>query len=198
MKQPFKIACLGVLGFGLVQGISYGAVYTYDWEGGLPGYSGTLVLDAPSSAAAPYGGSLSDVVSLVVTTPVNGTFVADVNPADGLGSIGTYSDNGNGPLVDTTLIWNPSQITQMVLAYYGSNDPNSPDYYQGIVVSETLVNGSLQGQLSFYNPPSPNVDLDITGQWVAAPAPEPAAYGALAGAGLLLVTLGSQFRRKQA
>jgi len=56
----------------------------------------------------------------------------------------------------------------------------------------------LQGQLSFYNPPSPNVDLDITGQWVAAAVPEPAAYGALAGAGVLLVSLGSQFRRKQA
>jgi hypothetical protein len=169
-------------------------VYTYDWEGGLQGYSGTLVLDAPFSTA----GSLSDVVSLVVTTPVNGTFVADVNPADGLGFIGTYSDNGNGPLVDTTLIWNASQVTQMALTYYGSNDPNSPAYYENVVVAETMVNGSLQGQLSFYNPPSPNVDLDITGQWVAAAVPEPAAYGALAGAGVLLVSLGSQFRRKQA
>jgi hypothetical protein len=191
MKHLNKLVLSCFTGLVLSTGSSYGAFYTYVWEGGLPGYSGTLVLDAPSST----GGGLSDVVSLEVTTPVNGTFVADVNPADGLGSIGTYSDNGNGPLVDTTLIWNASQITQMSLAYYGSNDPNSPQYYQGIVVSETIVpDGSLQGQLSYYNPPSPNVDLDITGQWVAAP--EPATTSAIAGIAALGTFGYAALRRK--
>ena len=65
---------------------------TYTWKGGAPGYSGTIVLDSPSST----GGSVSDIVSWVQSTPLF------LNVAD-LSLVGS----------DAPFTWNSSEITSM-------------------------------------------------------------------------------------
>jgi hypothetical protein len=157
MKQLSKIVSLSVLIFGLSKSISYGAVQTYEWQGDA-GYSGTLVLDTPSSSA----GSLSDIVSLVVTTPMNGTIVADTDPAD-----------GNIGLLDPVFTWNAGQITEMGIIAYTS-DPSSPDY----LIAAQNFDGTGLNQLSGAAAPDLNTplfdEIDTGGNWLAVSVPEPA------------------------
>jgi hypothetical protein len=163
MKQLYKMASLGVLLFGLGRGTSYGAFYTYEWEGD-PGYSGTLVLDAQSSA----GGSISDIMYLEVTTPDNGTLIADLNPA-----------NGDVQLIDPVFTWNAGQITEMGITAYVTADPNSPAFPDYLIAAQNF-DGTGLNQLSGAAPTlsSPLFDeIDTGGNWVAAvPEPSSLAY----------------------
>jgi hypothetical protein len=129
---------------------------TYEWTGGTPGYSGTIVLDSPSSS----GGSLSDIVSLSVTTPTNGTITPDLNPAD-----------GNTYLADPTFTWTPTQITEMgIIGYDLANDY--------IIVAQNFGGGGLN-QLSGELNSTAFDEIDTSGTWTAVQIPEPGYYALL-------------------
>jgi hypothetical protein len=52
--------------------VSAQANETYVWTGGLPGYSGSIVLDSSSSPNG--GGTMADIVSAEITVPLPGFF----------------------------------------------------------------------------------------------------------------------------
>ena len=87
----------------------------YAWEGGAPGYHGTIVMDSPSSS----GGTFSDIVSISVSTP-DGPTIYGI-PSTGLDYYGS------------PITWNSSQITEM---YFGMQATVS-GYY--LVVAENLL-----------------------------------------------------------
>jgi len=170
MRHLFKITLFSIAGFGLSGASSYAGLYEYDWVGGTPGYYGTLILDSPSST----GGSINDVVSLTITTPINGTIVADLNPAD-----------GNAYLADSTFTWNSSQITEMgILGFDAAGD---------YVIAAQNLSGSGLNQLSGELASTAYDEVDIGGSWVAAPVPEP---GTVISGVLLMVPFGVNTFRK--
>ena len=166
MKQLCKMASLSVLVLGLGKGTGRAALYTYEWQGD-PGFSGTLVLDAPASA----GGSISDIVSLEVTTPLNGTLIADMNPAD-----------GNVMLIDPIFTWNAGQITEMGVTAYVTADPSSAAFSDYMIAAQNF-DGTGLNQLSGAAPTSSSPlfdEIDTGGNWVAV-VPEPSALAYCAG-----------------
>ena len=163
------------------------ASFEYDYKNGSPGYSGSLFLDTNSST----GGSLSDIVSLTVTTP-GGTFT--YNPSNPDLSHFNYNQTASYNSLESAFTWNPTEITQMhvLFDYYfisgytawsyaevAQNAPASPTNFTGI--------GTLNNAVSYH--------YDYSGSWVAAkPPPVPdggsslyllsVALAALAGAAL--------------
>jgi len=143
-------------------GAANAASYTYDWIGGTPGYYGSLVLDASSSSSG--GGSASDIVSLSVTTPHNGTIVLDT--AD-------WVSLGYPQLLDPVFTWNSSQITEMAIFGYDASGNNSV-----LIAEDAFVGGANQDS----NELGISSDADIGtygvegGSWEAVPnaaVPEP-------------------------
>lgn len=123
---------------------------TYDWTGGLPGYSGTIVLDSPSSA----GGNLGDIVSMDITAP-------------GYGSTQVLVDLG---FLDGQFTWSATHITDM--EYVNGLDQGPFNAYFDIEASAPGDYGrsdvGVSGDLGDVN--------DFSGSWEArasADVPDP-------------------------
>jgi hypothetical protein len=143
-------------------------IYEYDWLGGEPGYSGKIFLDAPSSASAPNGGTLTDVLAgSYLTTPL-----------------------GNYPIFDSAfsaltapwvpdVVWDQTHIIDMALFF----KPTTPIYYpiygqptEALAqVGYFNVNNGLENVITQNGGgwSTPNVGADYSGQWLAVPVPEP-------------------------
>lgn len=147
------------------------ASFEYDYKNGAPGYSGSILLDTNSSAA----GSLSDIISLTVTTP-GGTFA--YNPSDPNISQFNYNQTATYNSLESAFTWDQNQITEMhvLFDYYyiggytawsyaevGQNAPTDPPF-TGI--------GTLNNAINYH--------YDFSGSWVAAtPPPVPDAGSSL-------------------
>jgi len=157
------------------------SVFEYDWVGGQPGYSGKIFLDAASSASAPNGGTVADVLEGSYVQTRYGTFTI-FDP--------TLTTSFSPWVPD--VIWNSTRILDMGL-YFDSTDPftinwpynDTPAYgyaavNYGIVQPEgLLVEGvSANGVRGWMN-----YEADFTGQWLAVPEPTTlalAGYGSAA------------------
>jgi hypothetical protein len=130
--------------------VSAQANETYVWTGGMPGYSGSIVLDSSSSPNG--GGTMADIVSAEITVPLPGFF-------------GTQEYTFNfDPLTAssfTPLVWNPEDITGMEIRWQDVpsfvNDPNFGSNYLGDYnsnegVSTEDLTGSWQGETPFAVP----------------------------------------------
>jgi hypothetical protein len=150
---------------------------TYDWTKGLPGYSGTIVLDSSSSA----GGSLADVVSISVTTPGGSDTLTQANIAD------VYINNPYGPFT-----WNASQITGMWIAWYTTSDHSMNAPAGGVGQN---YQPSIPGHNFVFDPNDNFIDFvglgnkDLTGAWRAASVPDAGSTSLLLG--LALTGLGA-------
>jgi hypothetical protein len=137
----------------------------YDWTGGAPGFSGSIVLDSNSNT----NGTLADIVSVVITDPEH-TF--DVVP-------GSFLDSFDGT---EAFSWNPSQITGMSILFDSGL----------ISVDENFDNTGLN-DIQVVELPS-NLDTDTTGSWLAASGsstaiPDSASTGVLVGAAFIGLVL---------
>jgi hypothetical protein len=169
MKNRFsfiKLVTLLVFTFAFGTGLE-AQIYEYDWIGGEPGFSGKIFLDAPSSASAPHGGTVTDVLAgSYFTTP-----------------IGTYPifDSAYSSEWSSTLSWDQNHITVAMLffqpttliydPYFGwpSEAETQVGLYgvtSGIQIIIKESNGGFATQTH---------EDDYTGQWRAVPVPEPAA-----------------------
>jgi hypothetical protein len=139
--------------------------YEYDWVGGKPGFSGKILLDAPSSALALHGSTDADVLA--------GSFVA--TPLGTFSVLNLSLDAAFGPAGHMS--WDPSQITQMWLFFDSTTPINNPGYNQPAIGSalagdptygSAIEIGSLVGGYGT----AFGFD-DFSGHWAAAPVPEP-------------------------
>ncbi len=88
--------------------------------------------------------------------------------------------------------YGPTHYNTLIGLWGGDVNGNpSPGLYT-LFVGEALLDGNGNVLVNEY------VYHSDSGSLTLVSAPEPAAYGALAGSGVLLVSLGSQFRRKKA
>jgi hypothetical protein len=155
--------------------------FEYDWTGGAPGFSGQLFLNAPSSALASDGGSVNDVLAgSYLTTP-----------------LGTFSilDPGDSSAFDGQLLWNQQGISIMWLFL----QPTTPISYgptggtPAMALAEAGIHGvdfSLEvGSLINGGFTTAYASDDFGGQWLAAPAPEPASLALLSAGAILLLGL---------
>lgn len=195
--------------------------FTFNSSGGMDA-SGTITIDSVANVAT--SGSINVVnvplESLPGTTTASGSLLAlsagsaisssqsDVRTQDG--TVITYGVAAYAPPSDP--IFDGAGVC--FASGYAGLQSSTPSY-------DTVVNiwgngaGSYEMFIGEANPAYLNPNgTPITGaphdeiQWVyttingsltlTSAVPEPATYGALAGAGLLLVTLGSHFRRKLA
>ena len=156
-------------------------IYEYDWTGGQPGFSGKIFLDAPSSGVAPHGGRDSDVLPGSYVMSPFGTFSilnTGLDAAFGFGGV---------------VIWDANHILGMDLFFNSPRPINNPFYNLPAIGharadtfdSQNIIEiGSLAGGFASVF----SMD-DFTGQWLAAPVPEPSAAailmiaGAVAGLG---------------
>jgi hypothetical protein len=172
MKKCEKTAVLSALLLSF--GASVQANTTYDWTGGAAGYTGTIVLDSSSSS----GGSVADIVSLVISTPTTGGTL-DVNLASAY-------------LADPIFTWNSSQITEMGVwenVEFTAEGPGSfevavEENYMGLLNDNLLESASDNGGYVYsygYYP----------GSWVAATTAVPDGGSSVWLLGLALVGLGS-------
>ena len=143
------------------------AIYEYDWVGGQPGFSGKIFLDASSSASAPNGGTDADVqAGSFVSTPLGTFSVLDKGLDGAFGPAGA-------------MLWDASHITMMWLFFQPTTPINNPGYNLPAIgsaqtgvfgVGNAIEVGSLvggYGTVFAYD--------DFSGQWTAAPVPEPSA-----------------------
>lgn len=177
--MKWKVASLRLTALAacvLLPSVSSGSlpVYEYDWIGGQPGFSGRIFLDAPSSATAPNGGTVADVVGGSLTTPL-GTFPI-FNPS--LSSsffVPVAWDQTHISLMD--LFFEPtSPIINPVygLPAVGQAQVNFQGVQNGLETSVLPLNGGVATAFVYD---------DFSGQWLAAPEPSTAALIALGGLG---------------
>jgi hypothetical protein len=165
------------------------SIYEYEWIGGQTGFSGEIFLDAPSSALAPNGGRDTDVLpGSFLSTPLGTFSVLDTGLDASFGAAGAMS-------------WNSSQITVMWLFFQPTTPINNPAYNKpaigaAIVGEEGVGNaievGSLVGGFG-----TAYAFDDFSGQWLAAPVPEPAIaslilLGAIAALGRVMRKTGTR------
>lgn len=165
-----KIALISSLAFCIGLSVQ-GQDTTYTWQGGAPGFSGTLVLDAPSSPLG--GGSASDIVSWQLTTPIGGTV--------------TLYPGVVGP-VDPTFTWNSSQITEMAIEGIGSGSFGNVLMLAGQNYFGSGLNLVAVENLNGFQ------ESDTTGSWKAA-VPDGGSTVALLG--VALAGLGAVRRFRQ-
>jgi hypothetical protein len=115
---------------------------TYDWTGGAPGFSGSIILDSPLSS----GGSLSDILSISITTPSSGTISMNMSP-------------GRVFLTDPTFTWNHNQITEMFIG----GSATKP--FDNIYVTENSGGGNDESAFSILY--DNEISIDTSGSWVA-------------------------------
>ncbi len=152
-------------------------IYAYDWVGGKPGFSGRIFLDAPSSASAPNGGTVADVLAgSYLTTPLGNYPIFD-----------SAFSTATTPWVPN-VIWDSTRIVDMVLFFKPTTPIYDPLYgvpteavaqvgYLGVNNGlETAIINDAGGWFV------PATESDYTGQWLAVPVPEPATV-TLAGVG---------------
>jgi hypothetical protein len=129
--------------------VSAQANETYTWTGGMPGYSGTIVLDSSSSPNG--GGTMADIVSAEITVPLPGFFGTQEY---------TFNFDSLTASSFTPLVWNPDDITGMEIRWQDVpsfvNDPNMGNNYLGDYNSNEGVSTE-----------------DDTGSWQADPANPP-------------------------
>ncbi len=142
-------------------------IYEYEWIGGQPGFSGLMLLDAPSSASAPHGGTDADVLpGSFVSTPLGTFSVLDKGLDASFGAAGVMS-------------WDASQISLMWLFFQSTTPINNPAYGLPAIgsaqtgeegVGNAIEVGSLVGGFG-----TAFAYDDFTGHWAAVPVPEPSA-----------------------
>ena len=136
---------ISLFGFILISAISARAQNTtYHWVGGAPGFSGTIILDSPSSQA----GSLKDIISISLFTPRFGSLSLDPN---------TIS------LTDPQFTWNSTGITEMFIAGLSS----SP-FIQAAVIENSGGGNALSAIDFLHQQPS----IDTSGSWQGTPLPD--------------------------
>jgi hypothetical protein len=164
----FKLATLTTCSL-LVAIVSHATnIYEYDWVGGKPGFSGKIFLDAPSSASAPNGGTVADVLAgSYLTTPLGDYPIFD----------STFSY-----LTAPSVIWDQTHIIAMVLFFKPTTPIYDPVYWlptEAVAqVAYFGVNNGLETTIvqsggGWY---VPFADSDYTGQWLAVTVPEPATF----------------------
>lgn len=145
-------------------------IYEYSWIGGQSGFSGKILLDADSSALAPYGGTDADVLpGSFVTTPL-GTF----------SMLDKGLDSAFGPA--GVMIWDESHIILMWLFFQPTSPINNPAYdlpaigsayeddfipnFFGVPGEGGIVVGSMVGGYG-----TGYAYDDFSGHWLAVPEP---------------------------
>ncbi len=156
-------------------------VFEYDWVGGRAGFAGKIFFDAPSSTGAPHGGNDADVLpGSFVQTPLGVFSILNLGLDAAFGAPGSSAS------------WDATHIGFMTLFFDSPIPINNPAYGQP-AIGNAVVNpfsgpanavqvGSLVGGFgtAFF-------EDDFTGQWLAAPVPEPSAIAVLSlGAGAIL------------
>jgi len=143
-------------------------IYEYDWIGGQPGFSGKLFLDAPSSASAPHGGNIADVLAgSYLTTPIGSYTIFDF----------AYSSS-----YFSTVSWDQSHVTLAMLFFQSTTTIYDPYFglpsegetqvgvfgvTSGIQIIIRESNGGFATQTH---------EDDYSGRWLAVPVPEPATF----------------------
>jgi hypothetical protein len=211
----WKLAVLAGTGLLLASSpAANAALETYDLtftgSGGMDA-TGTITVDtvnqiATSGSISVTGAPIEATPTIVVST--SGTLLADPNTPNTWAQPNPTSvrdHDGDDEIYDNLVnLGNDPILTGNGLGFAAGQ--YAPQYY------ETIINlwGNGPGSYSLYVAES---QLDANGnvigdpQWVydiqsgsltLTSVPEPATYGAIAGAGMLLVSLGRQLRRKQA
>lgn len=175
-----KLTTLAAFTLIAFAGVLEAQIYEYDWIGGLPGFSGKLFLDAPSSASAPHGGSVADVLAgSYLTTPIGNYPIFDISYSS------TYL---------STLSWDQTHISLAMLFFQSTTTIYDPYFGQpseaetqvgafgvtsGIQIIIRESNGGFATQTH---------EDDYSGRWLAVPVPEPAtvAFAAIGVAALVL------------
>lgn len=168
MKSNFSflnlatLVVLTLMAFGARLGAQ---IYEYDWIGGESGFSGKIFLNAPSSASAPDGGTIADVLTgSYLTTPL-GTF----NIFDSAYSQETYPIRQN-------LAWNQTHITVAMLFFKSPTVVYDPYFgwpAEGVAqvgwgVANGLENAVVEGGGAWA---TQTAEDDFSGQWLAVPEP---------------------------
>jgi len=154
--------------------------YEYDWIGGRPGYSGSIFLDASSSALALNGGTDADLLP--------GSFVST--------PFGTFSvvDRGiDAGFYPSRWSWDAARISLMGLFL----QPTTPIFYQSssgrVPATAWVTSGVLDTsdiQVGAYSSEGFETHVstgDQAGQWLAVVVPEPSAVGLLALGGAAII-----------
>ena len=180
-----------LLAFTLAFGTGLEAqIYEYDWIGGEPGFSGKIFLDAPSSASAPHGGTVADVLTgSYLTTP-----------------IGTYPifDSAYSSVYSSVVSWDQTHIITAVLFFQPTTTIYDPYFGQpseaetqvgalgvasGIQIIIRESNGGFATQTH---------EDDYTGRWLAVPVPEPSTIILVAVAAAVFIVFRYLLSRKDA
>lgn len=175
-----KLTTLAAFTLIAFAGILEAQIYEYDWIGGQPGFSGKLFLDAPSSASAPHGGNVADVLpGSYLTTPIGSYTIFDF----------TYSSS-----YFSTVSWDQSHVSLAMLFFQSTTTIYDPYFglpsegetqvgvlgvTSGIQIIIRESNGGFATQTH---------EDDYSGRWLAVPVPEPAtfAFAAIAVAALIV------------
>jgi hypothetical protein len=184
--KAFLIAAMTLLQVGSV--VYADGVYEYRWVAIKPGFSGSIFLDAPSSATAPHGGNHDDILpGSFVTTPLGTFTILDKGLDDSFGPMGY-------------MIWDESRIILMESFFQSTSPINYPYYDQPAIGSARadefdndgwVVSGCLAaGGFAILHPYA-----DYAGHWVAVPEP---ATLVLVGVGAIVVSGRKSAKRRAA
>jgi hypothetical protein len=130
--------------------------FEYDWVGGKPGFSGKIFLNAPSSASALDGGTMSDILpGSYLSGPLDYYYILDTSLTELYG----------GP--NPNLQWNQTRITFMAI-FFEANYPSSVGQALANTFGhpEAIMTGYYSSSTGFVYE---NGDFDTTGQWLAVP-----------------------------
>jgi hypothetical protein len=160
------LICAVIVGMG----VEARADQSYEWTGGAADFGGLIVLDSSSNAA----GSLTDIVAAGIFTPQGGFSF----------------DPSSAILLQPDFAWNPSQITDMFIAW--SVGPSLAGFGENVVElsGANLVISEIDGA-------DGAMSADLTGSWQAVPGaqvPDAAPTALLVGLGLLGIALASRKR----
>lgn len=165
-------------------------IYTYEWIGGQPGFSGQIILDAPSSAAALHPGTDGDVLpGSYVTTPL-GTFNVLDRALD--------AEFGAG-----APFWDESRISVISLFFDASGPVGNPYWGQPAVGSASIGFFNPGGMVAVFtimsngSIASAYVNDDLTGQWLAVPEPSGNLFLVWGGMAALAKCCGPRVRRRR-